>query len=84
MSVPSVSNRLRALILDNVEQVADASAVTGDARLAGLGMDSVSGLDLLLAMEEEFNVSFPNEMLTNEVFESHGTLEAALQSLGAK
>ena len=79
----SVANRLRALIVESVEDIKDADAVTSDANLMDMGMDSLSGLDLLLAMEEEFGVRFPEEMLTNEVFESHGTLLTALTSLGA-
>ncbi len=81
--MPLIADRLRTLIVENIEDIKDADAVTSDARLMDMGMDSVSGLDLMLGMEEEFNVKFPEEMMTNKVFESHATLEAALKSLGA-
>lgn len=81
---PSVFDRLKTLIVLTIDGLEDGSGVTRDAKLVDLGMDSMSGLDLLLAMEEEFVVRFPQHLLTNETFDSRGSLEAALHSLGAK
>ena len=77
--MPSVADRLRVLIVESIEEIEDGEAVTSDAQLADMGMDSVCGLDLLLAMEEEFKVEFPEEVLTNEVFASHRSLKTALK-----
>ena len=84
MQTPPVADRLRDLIVESIDEINGADTLTSDARLADLGMDSVSGLDLLLAMEEEFDVRFPEELLTNEVFESPGSLETVLKSLGVE
>lgn len=80
----TVADRLRDLIVESIDEIKDTNAVTSGTRLADMGMDSVSGLDLLLAMEEEFDVKFPEDLLTNEVFESHSSLETALKSLGVE
>ena len=79
-----VTDRLRSLIVQSIERSTDAHTVTPDARLADLGLDSVSGLSLLLAMEEEFDVTFPEDLLTNDVFESLASLETALKALGVE
>lgn len=79
----SLFERLRELIADTLLWLENPGAVTRDAKLAELGMDSLSGLDLLLAMEEEFEVRFPQELLTATTFDTCESLEAALKSLGA-
>jgi acyl carrier protein len=52
-----------------------------DAELESLGLDSMSAIDLLLALEETFEIVFPDAMLTPEVFRSARSLESAVQSL---
>ena len=82
--MPSIADRLRELIVANVETITDPDTVTADAQLENMGLESVSGLNLLLAMEEEFAVKFPEEMLSNEVFASPRSLENALTLLDAQ
>ena len=82
MSASSIVERLRVLIVEAIDEIDDVDILTTAAKLRDLGIDSVSGLNLLLAMEEEFDVKFPEDMLTNEVFESPSSLAAALKSLG--
>ena len=85
MSTPSLADRLKELVIDNINGIEDAGTLTSEARLVDLGMDSVSGLGLLLAIEEEFEVRVPEDLLmANETFEICGNLETALQSLGAR
>jgi acyl carrier protein len=52
-----------------------------DAELESLGLDSMSAIDLLLALEESFEIVFPDAMLTPEVFRTARSLEGAVQSL---
>jgi acyl carrier protein len=52
-----------------------------DAELESLGLDSMSAIDLLLALEETFEIVFPDAMLTPEVFRTAQSLEGAVQSL---
>ncbi|HTW43639.1 MAG TPA: acyl carrier protein [Solirubrobacteraceae bacterium] len=61
---------------------ADALAV--DADLYEAGMSSHAGIDVMLALENHFDVEFPDRMLTRSVFESIASIEAALTELRAE
>ncbi len=39
----------------------DVSLITPESKFEDLGMDSLDGLTVVSALEEEFNVSIPNE-----------------------
>ncbi|CAN2253913.1 Acyl carrier protein [Bacillus subtilis] len=49
--------------------------------LKDLGLDSMASIDLLLELEDQFNVSFPDELLTEETFETGQRLLDALKKL---
>jgi acyl carrier protein len=74
-------NRLRHLVVEHVKAVTSVDQVVDDADLALLGLDSMSGLNLLLDIEEMFEVSFPEEYLTPDVFRTPATLVAAIMTL---
>jgi acyl carrier protein len=61
----------------------DRRAVEADpaADLRDLGLDSMGAIDLLLDLEQAFDVVFPDELLTDETFRSVRSLAAALQTL---
>ncbi len=62
--------------------MADPSTpVSVDADFWTLGIDSLNALNLLLDLEESFDVSFPGSLLTVELFSSVGALEGALLSI---
>lgn len=52
-----------------------------DVPLAQLGLDSLASINLLLDLEDTFEVSFPDEMLTPETFRTVGSLRAAVERL---
>lgn len=60
MSESEVEIRIRAVILEVTD--VDASQLTDNARLgADLGVDSLTRMDLLNQVEDEFKISFPDE-----------------------
>jgi acyl carrier protein len=46
-----------------------------------LGLDSLSAIDLLLDLEESFDIVFPDSMLNEETFRTAKTLHKAVSSL---
>lgn len=49
--------------------------------LRDLGLDSMASIDLILDLEDYYNVSFPDEFLTEELFKSTINLWEVLNSL---
>jgi acyl carrier protein len=49
--------------------------------LADLGLDSLETIALLLDLEAEYAITFPDELLTNETFSTVGALWAAIAPL---
>jgi acyl carrier protein len=54
-----------------------------DARLADLGMSSIKMVNLMLAIEVEFNLVIPQAEITPENFDSIASVETLLARLGA-
>jgi acyl carrier protein len=55
-----------------------------DANLYAAGMTSHASVNVMLALEEEFDVEFPDEMLTRSAFESINSISGALATLGVE
>ena len=60
----------------------DASALSDDTDLYEAGMTSHASVNLMLALEDAFDVEFPDRMLTRDVFASVASIRAALAELG--
>ncbi len=60
MSNESVASRVVRLV---TERVPRAEAVTGSAVIRDLGLDSVAVMDLVMAVEDEFDLVFPLDRL---------------------
>lgn len=78
---PAIILTLKELVVENVAAISFADQVDDQSDLASLGMDSMSALNLLLDIEEEFDVAFPEEYLTAEVFRTPASLAMAIQEL---
>ena len=52
-----------------------------DARLSDLGMSSIKMVNLMLAIEVEFDIAIPQADITPENFESIASVEAMLDRL---
>ncbi len=72
----AIATTLRAVLLD---QVLDPSVeLTDKTPLAPLGVDSMSYVRLLLAVEREHGIAFPDEEMTPENLATVESLTAAL------
>ena len=52
-----------------------------DRELSLMGLDSMSAVNLLLDLETDFEITFPDHMLTREIFYSGETLREAILNL---
>lgn len=76
-----MNDEIRSIIRDHARLSVDVSELSGDADLYRAGMTSHASVSLMLALEDHFDVEFPDRMLTRAVFESVDSIEAALQEL---
>ncbi|MCW3015016.1 MAG: acyl carrier protein [Solirubrobacterales bacterium] len=72
---------IRALLTQSGRLTTDASTLPVDADLYTAGLTSHGSVTLMLAIEEAFDVEFPDHMLTREVFSSIGAIAAAVAEL---
>jgi acyl carrier protein len=72
---------IRRIIKDQAHLAVDVSNLSDLADLYEAGMTSHASVMLMLALENEFGVEFPDHLLSRGVFESISTIEAAIGSL---
>ncbi|WP_316238084.1 phosphopantetheine-binding protein [Bradyrhizobium sp. SZCCHNR1015] len=70
-----VSHRIMVLVRDILAQNASSTDVTADAKLVDIGLTSIDMVNLMLALESEFDFTIPQELITPENFQSVATLE---------
>ncbi len=73
--------KIRQVIHDHARLPVDAGTLPDDADLFQAGMTSHASVNVMLALEDAFDVEFPDRMLRREVFESVAAIEAALREL---
>ncbi len=61
----------------------DSSGVDADADLYELGLTSHASVNVMLALEDEFDVEFPDETLKKSTFASIDNIERVVTSLTA-
>lgn len=74
-------SRFLEVLARNTEQELPPADELGDVPLRELGFDSMHSVSLLLDLEETFELSFTDDYLSAEVFESSSTLWAATEAL---
>ena len=75
-----VKNRIKRLLVQNVLKDMNARDIENDTSLIdlGVGLDSVATLELVVALEEEFQVSVDEGEITPEVLETVDSIQAFL------
>ena len=75
--------RIRKILKDHGKLNQDATALDAEADLYQSGLTSHASVNVMLALEGEFDVEFPDHMLTRSVFSSVAAIRTALQELTA-
>jgi acyl carrier protein len=79
-----MSDGIRQILKEHARLALDVDGLAPDADLYHAGMTSHASVNVMLALEDHFDVEFPDRMLTRSVFESIAAIEAALTELHAE
>jgi acyl carrier protein len=77
----SVNHEIRRVLAQHARLAVDVDTLDDDADLYEAGMTSHASVNVMLALEDAFDVEFPDRMLTRAVFESVAAVAAALAEL---
>lgn len=75
--------KLKKLLQLHAKLSVDASTLTDTSNLHDAGLTSQATVNLMLAIEDEFDVEFADSMLNRKTFQSIDALAEALETLGA-
>jgi acyl carrier protein len=73
--------RIRELLVEQGRLPIDVESLADDADLYAAGMTSHASVNLMLGLEDAFDLEFPDSMLRREVFESVDAIAAAIGEL---
>jgi acyl carrier protein len=80
--VPSAA--VRDIVKEHGRLSVDVATLADGDSLYEAGMTSHASVNVMLALEDAFDVEFPDEMLKRSVFESVGSISEALAKLEAQ
>jgi acyl carrier protein len=73
-----MTERIRAVIDKHARLPRKSDTLPDVASLYDVGMTSLASVSLMLGLEDEFGIEFPDHMLRREVFESVSSIREAL------
>ncbi|MBL8569677.1 MAG: acyl carrier protein [Phreatobacter sp.] len=76
-----MKDQISEIIARTVELPGGIDSLTDTSDLYEAGMTSFGSVQLMLALEEAFDVEFPERMLNRRLFSSIATIRAALDEL---
>jgi acyl carrier protein len=74
-------SKIRTILKEHGRLSRDAETLAAEADLYQAGMTSHASVNVMLALEGEFEVEFPDHMLKRNVFNSIAAIRAALDEL---
>jgi acyl carrier protein len=80
-SPESVDERIRGVLDQHGKLATDVSSLTEDADLYRAGLTSHASVNVMLALEDEFETEFLERMLRRQTFESIMAIREALEQL---
>lgn len=80
----SLSPDIREVLRDHARLPVEIDSIADHADLFAAGMSSHASVNVMLALEDRFDLEFPDAMLKRSVFESVAAIEAALSELRAE
>lgn len=77
----TLSAEVRQVLNDHARLPLDANLIDERADLFQAGMSSHASVNVMLALEDTFDIEFPDSMLTRNVFESIASIMLAVAEL---
>ena len=77
----ALAAEIRRVLRDHARLPIDVDSLDDQTDLFRAGMSSHASVNVMLALEDAFDVEFPDSMLKRSVFESVAGIDAAIQEL---
>jgi acyl carrier protein len=78
-----LAEQVRKILASEGRLAVDVAEIAPDDDLYKLGLTSHASVTLMLALEDAFEVEFPDNMLNKRTFESIRAITEGLETLGA-
>jgi acyl carrier protein len=78
-----MKDRIQQIVYEHARLGCDMKVIDHSTDLYRAGMTSHASVVLMLALENEFGLEFPDSMLSRDVFESIDTIANAIETLQA-
>jgi acyl carrier protein len=79
-----LNGEIRRVLRDHGRLPVEVDSLDDDADLYRAGMSSHASVNVMLALEDAFDIEFPDSMLKRSVFESVADIAAAIGELQAQ
>lgn len=79
-----MEERIWKIIQENGRLPVDTASLSEDSDLYVAGMTSHASVNVMLALEDAFDIEFPDHMLKRSVFQSVTAISGALRELQAQ
>ncbi|HXU00541.1 MAG TPA: acyl carrier protein [Polyangia bacterium] len=79
-----LTNKIRGILKQHGRLSKDIDGLADDADLYQAGMTSHASVNVMLALEGDFDLEFPDHMLKRGVFESVAAMRAAIEELSRR
>ena len=79
--IDGIDEEVRRVVASHGRLSVDVTSVGAQDNLFRLGMTSHATLNVMLALEEAFDIEFPEELLEGPIFESISAIETAISGL---
>jgi acyl carrier protein len=76
-----MNERIRAVLGEHVHLAVDVATLADNDDLFQAGLTSHASVSLMLALEEEFDLEFPDELLRRDSFESIAAIARSISSI---
>jgi acyl carrier protein len=76
-----LASEIRRVVREHARLPVDVDSLGDQADLFRAGMSSHASVNVMLALEDAFDIEFPDNMLKRSVFESVAGIDAAIQEL---
>ena len=78
-----MSDRIRAILKENAHLPVNVDTLSDEQSLYDIGMSSHATVNVMLALEDEFEIEFPARLLRRSVFSSIASIRSAINELGS-
>jgi acyl carrier protein len=83
MTGTEVTAKIRRILKEHGHLNMDIETLPPSADLYQAGMTSHASVNVMLALEGEFEIEFPDQMLTRSMFDSIASIQSAVEQLTA-